>query len=755
MYLEPPKSGLLNLGAQQQVPRTENKLEMRENEKKFEDHIEEKTENHSENKTASRSVSKEAPQAENKSALRPKNKTSQKPDNKDGNDSLKKEKSNVIFLDALESLFLKMNLNNLNDDVKKPAIPFSPQNKNETQLDDMNFVLNSMFTPACLLQANLNQNFNVAPQVQEKAQNLSVQNNSMKIDSTSFNNFELGEYKLFPILTDKFNISKNDLLNLEGEKPSQNFQKFDLVDANKIKNEFNPYQNLFETKLEPIKNLQKGDLVILNTVETKNNDVSNLFPKINIEISNIEPNIKLMNTNNLDKNIFNYIDKINENQKTLNSGNNFFGYPVYRVEKENIQVLEGNNQNVNFDIGQNQETYKIPFIKTKTSNEILSKVDLKNSSFLNSFSYQQDFTIQTDTLEDKKLFKIPAIEKQGVNIVEKDVVANEVIQNTNAIDLKNSFSDLKPQLDSFQNANEGLKSKNIQDSGGFKFNQIVNEKKVFDLSKNSINHLNSEKSKIDFMSNKNIKDDSFFSFMSSDSGNDTAENKQGVDEKVTNDNKGILFEKGITSQHALPITVSDNSKSDFSNPLISAGMRRAVDLSSQLQARGGGTAKIQIQDEKFGSIELSIHMKKDNTVSMEIKASDRDLKATLEKNSDTLKKSLDVQNISLTEFKVSTVEKSAQTGMGSSSGQGFSQQQSQQNFQNSQDLSQQAFNQGFSQNNFTNSNGQFFKNNDDEFSFNKNSNNGYINKSFSGKSMEKNAITNIQRGANGSIKVLV
>jgi hypothetical protein len=152
-------------------------------------------------------------------------------------------------------------------------------------------------------------------------------------------------------------------------------------------------------------------------------------------------------------------------------------------------------------------------------------------------------------------------------------------------------------------------------------------------------------------------------------------------------------------------------------------------------------------------------MKKDNTVSMEIKATDKDLKNILEQNSDTLKKTLDSQNISLTDFKVSTVEsKSIQAGLGGTTSQGFSQQQFNQNSNNgnNQDFYQQNLAQGFMSNSFSNGNNSFFNRSDDDYSFNKSSNQSYINtrNNFS-RNMEKNSITNIQRGANGSIKVNV
>jgi hypothetical protein len=219
------------------------------------------------------------------------------------------------------------------------------------------------------------------------------------------------------------------------------------------------------------------------------------------------------------------------------------------------------------------------------------------------------------------------------------------------------------------------------------------------------------------------------------------------------------IEKGITGQVSKPIVVSNKSNTDFSNPLVSTTLRRAIDVSNQLQIKGGGTAKIQIQDDKMGNVELTINMKRDKSVSMEIKASDIDLKNNLEENAEALKKSLESQEINLIEFKVTNMEKSINSSMNGFANQNFSNQNSQSQQQgndgNNQNSSQQTFNQGLFSGNFSNNNSNYFQNNvESENLFNKVGNKGYINKNNIKNNMEKNTVTNIQRGANGSIKVL-
>jgi hypothetical protein len=517
----------------------------------------------------------------------------------------------------------------------------------------------------------------------------------------------------------------------------------------------------------------------------------NIFnPNINIEVSDINFNMDKIQ-NNKGKNVIDQLNKGFLNQKGIQLNENLVAYPVAKLvndsdiktdyylfkkefspsgEKQQFIGVITKDNDLQKDFMNNKNSFDpkdFLFIDNKNNFSEINKsikYDLnKNNSFymndvFNNKNNWNEIDIENPNFELKDL-KIKTIDsfvrtnKMNDNFKTIKISGNEdEFRKIDMIDPKNQL-----QVSKLNESNQ--KEKTDIKLPVFSMENIVKDKKEINLSKNNFNIFNNEKSRLDGLKFKDLNEDSFFSFMSSDSDNQTKENKKDLNEKSTSENKGIVFEKTISSQANTPIILSDKSNADFSNPMVSAATRRAVDLSSQLQARGGGNAKIQIQDEKFGSIELNIHMKKDNTVSMEIKATDKDLKNILEQNSDTLKKTLDSQNISLTDFKVSTVEsKSIQAGLGGTTSQGFSQQQFNQNSNNgnNQDFYQQNFGQGFMSNSFSNGNNSFFNRSDDDYSFSKSSNQSYINNrnNFS-KNMEKNSITNIQRGANGSIKVNV
>ncbi len=690
------------------------------------------------------------------------------------------DNNNIYFSDALDDLFAKMNQS---DDKEQNQKIFSPKKETEEKLEENSSLLNSIFSPNLLFQNQISNEI-VPFQAKEK---FTIQTNDLiKINLMPVDSFSLGEYKFYPIHPDNLNTQKNIQAEIDEQITFQNLQKYGALDMEVIKNGILPNKINFQDNTEPLQNLQKGDLVNLNPIESEvNNNFLSTFPKINIEISFLEPENIKRKDNTFSNDYLNILETGNPKQKVLNFGGNFFGYPISHLENDKslktdyylfkkedtpdtekqklIGILSKDNtegQLLNEELPDKQNKQLIMrYSEDKPKFSKIMTLDGLNyniNKLLNKFLKNKDDN-EVGNENIKSFFTLPEKPIYHTNIKEKEIISYDFKNDNNLKDFK--IENQKTQSDSLKNNDDQLKNKNIQNLGNFKFENISKDKKSFDLSKNGITQLNLEKSKLDTSRGKDLKEDSFFSFMSSQSENENKNNKNGVEEKISNDEKRIPFEKGIPTQTAIPIVISDKSTADFSNSIISAATRRAVDLSSQLQARGGGSAKIQIQDDKLGNIELNIHMKKDNTVTMEIKASDKDLKNILEKNSDSLKKSLDTQNISLTDFKVSTVEKSTQSGTSFASGQGFSQQQNHHNGQNSnfssQDSAQQGLNQGFNPNNFTNGNNQFFKNPDSDFSFNKYPNQEYVNKDILLKGMEKNSITNIQRGANGSIKVLV
>ena len=716
----------------------------------------------------------------------------------DNDDSIIDNDSNIIFPDILESFFTKLNQTD-KENTEQPQAPILTKKNADLKSDEKNLLLNPILSPSFLFQnsfqnplQNSFQNTNEKFPLISKEQFQIPANTLMKMNLTPIDNFSIGDYKFYPIYPDNLNIANNFNQETNEDKKIQNLQKYDAVDMELIKNGMLPIKTSFQDKADTFQELQKGDLVSLKPIENKTNNTLFDIPKINITISSLDTENPKIEHNILNKNQQNILEKINEKQPIINFGENFYGYPISHIENDNAlktdyylfkkeNSQEGEKQILIGVLSKDDDGNEL-FTDANTNKQIKplllgsqpDKPKISKLMTLNSLNYDIDKLLNSylknneegplNNFENgfsKKNFKsFLAIADKPIfsNTIEEKITFNKDPNDNNNL---NEFKNENPKIQQniIKNTDDTINTKNFQSAGNFKFESLQKDKKSFDNPKNGNNQLNLDKLKLDPNRSKDTKEDAFFSFMSSQSENESKENKKGIEEKTSNDGKGIIFEKSISTQTATPIIISDKNNADFSNPMISAATRRAVDLSSQLQARGGGSAKIQIQDEKLGNIELNIHMKKDNTVTMEIKASDKDLKNILEKNSDTLKKSLDTQNISLTDFKVSTVEKSNQSSMNFASGQGFSQQQSQHNGQNSnlnsQDVSQQSLNQGFLSNNFTNGNNQFFKNPDGDFSFNKYPNQDYVNKNISFKNMEKSSITNIQRGANGSIKVLV
>ncbi|MES2615066.1 MAG: flagellar hook-length control protein FliK, partial [Bdellovibrionota bacterium] len=169
--------------------------------------------------------------------------------------------------------------------------------------------------------------------------------------------------------------------------------------------------------------------------------------------------------------------------------------------------------------------------------------------------------------------------------------------------------------------------------------------------------------------------------------------------------------------------------------LISYSVKKIIELTDQLKATNGGTAKFQIQDTNLGKINLQIDMKDKNSITIFIQTEHTDVKKNIEDKIDSLKQSLNSQKIELTDFKVTILDKPLSS-------------QSQFNNSGQQDQNSQSFNQNaFFQHNFKQNTGH--KGNDG----NEHNNTMSLNDNKKYKNMQKNSITNIQRGANGSIHV--
>nr|BFD31687.1 hypothetical protein GTC16762_13050 [Pigmentibacter ruber] len=601
------------------------------------------------------------------------------------------------------------------------------------------------------------------------------------------NNFNLQDFGIFK------DIEPKNVSNLENKQifksNNENLSSFDL-------NSIFPINNLKEIEKSSPMNVFFSNNKQFNPMDIKIEFTNNLEkleneklpiefnPKIQIkeqyknDLIKLDNGIELLPFKNDKKDIVEgfFILKNDNNNEKLdeNIEKNFLGTILTKNSEKNSFLIDGNkiefinsanfldNKTIDFK-NSNNENFSLPIFiknisniaKNENSNEIFPVITQKNFlpdsmkklGKIDSFDPGNDNTLYLDmTNTNKDISNLEVQDRFKYNPIKVGK-----LDNTDKLENINKFNLLPTKSEEIKKIEVPL--------------SLVGNQKIFeesfekknDLKMNKFEDINLliDKQKIPLI-NKFDKQESAFQF--SDFEQNTTDSKQNK-EIIKPDDKPIIFEKTLSSQVNVPIIVSDKNNSDFSNPLISSATRRAIDLSNQLQAKGGGIAKVQIQDDKLGTIELNIQMKKDNSVSMEIKASDSNLKTVLENNSDTLKKTLDSQNISLTDFKVTTLEaKSIHNTFGAMNSQNFSQQQGsnhkQQEFSFQQNLNQNSFS-GNSSNSFMNNNGNNYSAYlGDEFK-NLKVNNIGNNKLNNFQNMEKNSITNIQRGANGSIKVIV
>jgi hypothetical protein len=633
------------------------------------------------------------------------------------------------FQTIFEQLFGKKNESKTDSDFNDKIFNFK-QDKSEKENEISNLIEQNQIANFVVNNPIVNQ-INNNNYIEKNEHNCAENNGVLKNEKLFSNNNvtkQLGEYNFFPLAYNKDikinpNITKDDVnfYNLEKD--------FSKILNNNLSN--NKVNLNYIKEVDGLGSVSLGDLNRLT--ENKNTiGIEKLFSNINIEAplinsSEIKNDLK---TNNHFKNKI-YNEDFYNNIVPITD--KYFAYPIKNIDINNefqidyvvfsespkddiknptvvgflakTKELDFDKQNLLIDLGNDKYNFN-----KKTNNNFISELLPKN--------------------EDRKIVIINKNQDQlDFNIKDFQSNTNFPIKNNKI----NKEFDFNSKEIKFSNLLVNLDNKLLKD------NKIEVENKAF-----SATVLNkSENFSELFIENEKFKETEYIEVS-----------------KTPEENNGInTIEKGMTAQFSKPVVVSDKSTADFSNPIVSTTMRRAIDVSNQLQVRGGGTAKIQIQDDKIGSVELTINMKRDKSVSMEIKASDIDLKNNLEENAETLKKSLESQEINLIELKVTNLEKSIHAGMNGSANQSFSNQNSQSQQQandgNNQNSSQQNFNQSLFSGNFSNNNSNFFQNNvESEYLFNKGGNKNYINKNNLKNNMEKNSITNIQRGANGSIKVL-
>ncbi len=192
-------------------------------------------------------------------------------------------------------------------------------------------------------------------------------------------------------------------------------------------------------------------------------------------------------------------------------------------------------------------------------------------------------------------------------------------------------------------------------------------------------------------------------------------------------------------------------QAERSREMARAAALRTQSIAAELAAKGGGTAKVQIKDSQLGVVELRINMSDNNKVNVELIANSERIKNELEKQTDELKAGLEKHKVMLEGVSFATDAKLGDTGFQNSSqnenSRSNQQQQQQQQQQNFSSFSQNSGNS--SQQNF--SGGERFFNGPQIPAAVPASNSGNARKNYSGKNDPQ---TNVQRNANGSLKVI-
>ncbi|MEN9826635.1 MAG: hypothetical protein RI953_2380 [Pseudomonadota bacterium] len=190
-------------------------------------------------------------------------------------------------------------------------------------------------------------------------------------------------------------------------------------------------------------------------------------------------------------------------------------------------------------------------------------------------------------------------------------------------------------------------------------------------------------------------------------------------------------------------------ESERTREMARSAALRAQSIASELAVKGGGTAKVQIKDSQLGVVELRINMADNNRVSIDLVANSDRVKQELEKQSDELKSGLEKHNVVLEGVRFVTDTKLGDSGFQNSSQSDntrSNQQQQQQQQQNFSSFSQG--NQSSQQQNF--GGGERFFERPAAPIPNNTASAGGVRKNYSGKN---DAQTNVQRAANGSLKV--
>lgn len=502
-----------------------------------------------------------------------------------------------------------------------------------------------------------------------------------------------------------------------------------------IKNTIGKAEENGNIKNVPILNLinkikQQKEMLNLDTKMANQIQPSNINPNVN---SNL--NQDLHQNTNLNREILNLLNEFNTQKNEKNNTLDF---------NQNSVLLNNNNQlpfgNVTINNDTNPEKSKLiqplPFQELKTE-----QLQIKE------FIYDNNNPIIQNTIPDEKnteklneliveIKKLPASEQVKVaqfllrSNNEQNIKAHET-QFPSPVQTQEQTKAIQPLL---AEKTEFLMTTNIPTNPEMKLNEQFQKK----LSKEVENILTEIKNQPKAEQTKILqtllapKTDNPL-IIPSVLANDMQE-KRNDDEHT--ESTFIHTNNGETWTHSDIVKTDINNTTTTAEPKkIDHVVSKVIELSDQLKAAQGGVAKLQIQDPHLGKIDLQIDMKHNNAINVSIQAEHEHVKKHIEDKVDSLKQSLDSQKINLTDFKVTLVDKP----------NNISSQLNQENQNNQNALSYTQQNAYLQNNSNQKSNNEHNDNNGNQAEGNKNRN--Y-------KNVQKNSITNIQRGANGSIKVL-
>ncbi|MEY2987125.1 MAG: hypothetical protein RJB13_646 [Pseudomonadota bacterium] len=247
------------------------------------------------------------------------------------------------------------------------------------------------------------------------------------------------------------------------------------------------------------------------------------------------------------------------------------------------------------------------------------------------------------------------------------------------------------------------------------------------------------------MNNDGGASSSFSRNNSSFSGNSS----RGEPSPIGQSTSGKLTDLDLGEQEKTQQSKADarTRESERTREMARAAAQRAQTIAAELATKGGGTARVQIKDSQLGVVELRINMSDNNRMNVQLVANSDRIKQELEKHADALKDGLEKHQLIVEGVNFATDMKLGESSFQSNT-QSENQSQQQSQAQNQQGFSSfQQGNSGQGQGNFEQE--RFFE--QQQFAGlgnqipQKNSRQNYAGKN--------DSQTNIQRSANGSLKV--